>query len=70
VQNRYTYDLTRNRILPWILGSEILKDHRCIWVELAISLEGTTTDSAYTTLESVWAANYNQWQSQFPKLKD
>ena len=66
IHNRYTNDFTLSRVLPWVLGKEVLKDDRCIWAQLSTPLNGTTAMDAYQILESVWAANYSAWQSQFP----
>lgn len=67
-QNRSNYDFTWSRVVPWVLGLEILKDNRCVWVQISTRLNGANDESAYRILESVWAANYSTWQSQFPKL--
>ncbi len=39
LQNRYIYDLNWSRILTWLLGKNILKENRCIWVQLSVSIE-------------------------------
>lgn len=67
-QNRSNHDFTWSRVVPWVLGKEILKDNRCVWVQLSTRLNGANDESAYRLLESVWADNYTAWQSQFPKL--
>ncbi|GAC1460989.1 MAG: hypothetical protein NVSMB70_06820 [Chamaesiphon sp.] len=66
--NRYSYDFTWNRILSWMLGTEVLQDERCMWVKLSTPLNGGTPSVAYQILESVWAANYTTWQSHFPRI--
>ena len=63
MQNRYTYDLTWNRILPWVFGQGVLRDNRCIWTQLSIPLNGGVDSSIYPVLESFWAENYAAWQS-------
>jgi len=63
MQNRYTYDLTWNRILPWVFGQGVLRDNRCIWTQLSIPLNGGVDSSIYPVLESFWAENYVVWQS-------
>ncbi|MEH1845354.1 MAG: cyanoexosortase A system-associated protein [Nostoc sp.] len=65
MQNRYTYDLTWNRLLPWFLGKEILRDNRCIWTQLSIPLNGVVDSKVYPVLESFWSENYMAWQSLF-----
>jgi cyanoexosortase A len=67
LQNRYTYDLTWSRILPWILGKEVLRDNRCIWAQLSVGLNGVADSEVYPILESSWTANYPGWQSLFQK---
>lgn len=66
LHNRNNYDFTSNRIVPWLLGTAILKDNRCLWVQLSTPLNGDNSESAYRMLESVWAAKYTAWRSQFP----
>ena len=63
MQNRYTYDLTWNRLLPWLLGKEVLRDNRCIWTQLSIPLNGVVDSKVYPVLESFWSENYVVWQS-------
>lgn len=65
MQNRYTYDLTWSRIIPWILGKEVLRDNRCIWAQLSVASKGVADSHIYSVLESVWTANYAAWQFQF-----
>jgi cyanoexosortase A len=65
MQNRYTYDLTWKRIVPWFLGREVLRDNRCIWAQLSIPSSGVASADIYSVLESVWTANYTAWQSLF-----
>jgi len=65
MRNRYSYDLTWSRLFPWILGKTVLRDDRCIWTQLSAPLNGGVATSVYTMLESIWADNYNTWQSLF-----
>ncbi len=65
MQNRYTYDLTWSRILPWIFGKEILRDNRCIWTQLSVPLNEVADSKVYPVLESFWTNNYATWQSLF-----
>jgi cyanoexosortase A len=67
MQNRYKYDLTLNRLLPWVLGQDVLRDDRCIWTQLSVPLNGLLATDIYTVLESVWNDNYGTWQSLFTK---
>ncbi|MBO3459248.1 cyanoexosortase A system-associated protein [Aetokthonos hydrillicola Thurmond2011] len=68
LSNRNSYDSTANRILPWLLGTAILKDNRCLWIQLSTALDGAGSESTYPILESVWDTNYTLWRSHFPKL--
>lgn len=66
-QNRNTYDLQLERLLPWFLGQKNLKDNRCLWVHLSIPLRDSSPDSAYQLLESAWSSWYQWWYPRFPK---
>ena len=46
IHNRYTNDFTLSRVLPWVLGKEVLKDDRCVWAQLSTPLNGTTAMDA------------------------
>ncbi|MFK0729843.1 MAG: cyanoexosortase A system-associated protein [Gloeotrichia echinulata GP01] len=63
MQNRHTYDLTWNRVLPWVFGQRVLRDNRCIWTQLSIPLNGVVNSNIYPVLESFWVENYAAWQS-------
>lgn len=65
-QNRNTYDLQLNRLLPWLLGEEKLKDNRCLWTHLSIPLKHTTPDHAYQKLETAFFSWYQWWEVRFP----
>ena len=68
IRNRYTSDLNPSRLLSWLLSQEPLRDHRCLWNHLSISIKGTSPEQAYAILETVWSAWYKWWQANFPKL--
>jgi cyanoexosortase A len=63
MQNRYKYDVTLNRLLPWVLGQDVLRDDRCIWIQLSVPLNEFVATDIYTVLESIWQDNYATWQS-------
>lgn len=65
-QNRNTYDLQFNRLLPWLLGEEKLKDNRCLWTHLSVPLKHTTPDNAYQKLETAFFSWYQWWEVRFP----
>lgn len=66
-QNRNTYDVQINRLLPWLLGQENLKDNRCLWTHLSVPLKHTTPDHAYQKLETAFFSWYQWWEPRFPK---
>jgi cyanosortase A-associated protein len=67
-QNRYLYDVRLNRLLPWLLGRESLRDNRCLWTHLSVSLENSSPEAAYQVLENAWFSWYEWWHLRFPKL--
>ncbi|MCU0537215.1 MAG: cyanoexosortase A system-associated protein [Hydrococcus sp. Prado102] len=69
-QNRYLYDVRLNRLLPWLLGRESLRDNRCLWAHLSVSLEKSSPETTYRVLENVWFSWYEWWHLRFPKLSD
>lgn len=66
-QNRNLYDLQFNRLLPWLLGQENLKDERCIWTYLSIPVKPYSPEVAYQNLENAWFSWYQWWSPRFPK---
>jgi cyanoexosortase A len=67
--NRYKYDVTLDRMLPWIFGQDVLRDDRCIWTQLSIPLNREIATNVYPVLESVWHENYATWQSLLTRDK-
>lgn len=65
--NRNTYDINLSRIVPWLLGQQELRDHRCLWTVLSIPLENTSAEDAYPILETAWVSWYRWWQPRFPQ---
>jgi cyanoexosortase A len=63
MQNRYKYDLTMSRVLPWLFGQDVLRDDRCLWTQLSVPLNGVSASSIYPVLQSIWLDNYPKWQS-------
>ncbi|AFY76745.1 MAG: cyanoexosortase A system-associated protein [Hydrococcus sp. C42_A2020_068] len=66
-QNRYLYDISLNRLLPWLLGQEPLRDKRCLWAHLSIAVPNASSEAAYRDLEKIWVSWYNWWNPRFPK---
>lgn len=66
-QNHRTYDIQVNRLLPWLLGQEKLKDKRCLWTHLSAPLTTGNSSETYQLLETAWFAWYQWWYPRFPK---
>ncbi|MGB3208936.1 MAG: cyanoexosortase A system-associated protein [Crinalium sp.] len=64
--NRNTYDLQINRLVPWLLGKEDLRDWRCLWTLLSIPMIKSSTEATYPVLEEAWISWYNWWVPRFP----
>ncbi|MBW4645688.1 MAG: cyanoexosortase A system-associated protein [Goleter apudmare HA4340-LM2] len=67
-RNRYIYDLHPQYLLSWLIGQNSLLDRRCLWVNLSLSLNDSTPDTAYRVLENAWFAWYKWWQARFPSF--
>lgn len=67
-QNHNAYALQFNRLLPWLLGQGNLKDERCLWTNLSIPLNSSTSEVAYQKLETIWVSWYQWWRPRFPKV--
>jgi cyanosortase A-associated protein len=65
--NRYSKDISFNRIVPLLQGRESLIDKRCLWVHLSIPLRNSSPEAAYQVLEQAWFPWYQWWQPRFPK---
>ncbi len=65
--NQRAYDLQLGRVLPWLLGTEPIRDNRCIWASLSVPIQDTSSTSAYQLLETVWISWYPLWTKNFPK---
>lgn len=66
-ENGNRHDLQLNRFLPWLMGKVQLRDRRCLWTHLSISVEDLSPSEAYQTLEKAWFSWYHWWQPRFPK---
>ncbi|MBZ8180044.1 cyanoexosortase A system-associated protein [Oscillatoria salina] len=65
--NRRTYDLKIERLLPWLLGQESLRDRRCLWTHLSTPLNSESAESSYRMLETAYLSWYEYWRQHFPK---
>lgn len=66
-QNRNIHDWQTNRILPWLLGRENLKDNRCLWANLSTDIKNSSPESAYYLLETTFPTWYQWWYQRFPQ---
>jgi cyanosortase A-associated protein len=55
-----------NRLLPWILGQQTLRDSRCIWTVLSMPIDRTSPDGTMKKLETIGVAWIRWWQANFP----
>lgn len=60
--NRNAYDFQLDRIMPWFLGQESLRDLRCLWVDMSIP----EAPKSAAILEKAWEPWYQYWQGKFP----
>ncbi|MBW4622091.1 MAG: cyanoexosortase A system-associated protein [Cyanosarcina radialis HA8281-LM2] len=67
VQKRYSKDLQLDRFIPWLLGRETLRDHRCLWAHLSVPIQNYSPESAYPALENAWFSWYRWW---YPHLSE
>ncbi len=65
--NRFSEDISLNRVMPILTGQEGLLDKRCLWVYLSIPLQNSSPEQAYQILETAWVSWYKWWQPRFPK---
>jgi cyanosortase A-associated protein len=55
-----------NRLLPWILGQQTLRDSRCIWTALSMPIDRTAPDGTMKKLETIGVTWIRWWQANFP----
>lgn len=65
-QNRYTYDLRLDRVLPVLLGRETLRDGRCLFSVMSLPLQALSSEEIDQTLKDAWESWHHWWQPQFP----
>ena len=54
--------------LDWLKGKASIRDRRCLWTHLSVSLKNSSPQLAYKTLETAWVDWYQWWKPQFPNL--
>jgi cyanosortase A-associated protein len=67
-KNRYAYDLKANLFVPWLLGTETLRDRRCLWTQMSIPINNLNLNQAEQILKTAWIDWYSWWQPRFPDL--
>jgi cyanosortase A-associated protein len=55
-----------DRLLPWILGQQTLRDSRCLWTLLSTPIDSAAPDATIETLEKVGVNWIRWWQVHFP----
>ena len=75
MNNRNNYDITRDRIVSYLIGITDLRDIRCLFTIISVPLENkqignfnnNSLDVSYQKLEKAWSDWYNKWEDNFPK---
>lgn len=62
VSNHFQFD----RVLPWLLGRQTLRDSRCLWTLLSTPIDAAAPDATMKTLETVGINWIRWWQAHFP----
>jgi cyanosortase A-associated protein len=55
-----------NRLLPWLLGRQTLRDSRCLWTVISTPIDSAAPDATMKTLETVGGNWARWWQAHFP----
>jgi cyanosortase A-associated protein len=55
-----------DRLLPWLLGRQTLRDSRCLWTLLSTPIDSAAPDATMKTLETVGVNWIRWWQVHFP----
>jgi cyanosortase A-associated protein len=59
-----------SRIIPWAIGTESLRDMRCLWTNISVPIQpGESPEKFYPILENVWFSWYEWWQPRFPEAR-
>jgi cyanosortase A-associated protein len=64
--NPLAQGIAANRLLPWLLGKQTLRDNRCLWTLLSTPIDEATPDATMKTLETVGVNWIRWWQGHFP----
>jgi cyanosortase A-associated protein len=55
-----------DRLLPWLLGKQTLRDSRCLWTVLSTPIDPAAPDATMKTLQTVGVNWIRWWQAHFP----
>jgi cyanosortase A-associated protein len=55
-----------DRLLPWLLGRQTLRDSRCLWTVLSTPIDEVAPDATMKTLEIVGVRWIRWWQAHYP----
>ena len=55
-----------DRLLPWLLGQQTLRDSRCIWTVLSTQIDRSAPNDSIKTLETIGLNWIRWWQVHFP----
>ncbi len=56
IRNSDRYDLQFNRLIPWLVGQQDLRDNRCLWAQLSMPLRNDLPTQVFKQLETNWIA--------------
>lgn len=59
-------DVLSRRALPWFLGQAPLRDIRCLWTRISMSIDATSPARTAQELEQVWIEWVQWWQNNYP----
>lgn len=64
----YTHQVYKKpaKVLNWLMGKQVLRDQRCLWIELSSAQNSPLTRSE---MMEVWQNVVNYWRSNFPPLR-
>lgn len=71
--NQDKYDFSIDKLGLYLIGKADLRDSRCLFTVMSISLENDTSqvsnslDNTYQTLEASWKEWYIYWKNKFPE---
>lgn len=55
-----------HRVAPWFLGQAPLRDLRCLWTTLSVSIDNKPEAEVQQTLEQAWPEWVGWWQQHYP----